>query len=199
MSATTTLKRSYDTFVTEDENSRRLLHHHDYNSNCGAKPFCFGSSATIDFTSHQGELSSSSSASSSSSTALDADTIKQSMKKRRERLLYSKTQPKTTHTYVAREESKKPSVQEFISSYLKEKRKFLLQHFPDQKSNIDFNQNTFTMEEVEQLLKVRDEQNYQEMNEKIQEKLSEQYELFTKFNHDYISKQFKETDFSYTS
>ncbi|KAF0983102.1 hypothetical protein FDP41_011080 [Naegleria fowleri] len=194
MSATTTLKRSYDTFVSEDENSRRLLH--DYNMSCGAKPFCFGSSATLDFTSQQqGESSSS----ASSSSSLDADTIRQSMKKRRERLLYSKTQPKTTHTYVTREESKKPSVQEFISSYLKEKRKFLLQHFPDQKSNIDFNQNTFTMEEVEQLLKVRDEQNYQEMNEKIQEKLSEQYELFTKFNHDYISKQFKETDFSYTS
>ncbi|KAF0982259.1 hypothetical protein FDP41_011664 [Naegleria fowleri] len=120
MSATTTLKRSYDTFVSEDENSRRLLH--DYNMSCGAKPFCFGSSATLDFTSQQqGESSSSA---SSSSSSLDADTIRQSMKKRRERLLYSKTQPKTTHTYVTREESKKPSVQEFISSYLKEKRKF---------------------------------------------------------------------------
>ncbi|EFC39180.1 hypothetical protein NAEGRDRAFT_59301 [Naegleria gruberi] len=173
MSATTTLKRSYDSFSAEDDSQL------DYNM-CGSKPFCYGSSSSsIDF---------------SNSSIESTLPVRQPIKKRRDTLLQTSSGKNKT-AYVSREEIKKAPVEEFIDSYLKEKRKYIQQYFPDQ--NIDAT--SFTYEEVKQLLQVRDEQHFQELNKTVQEKLTEQFEQFTKFNHDYISKQFKESDFSYTS
>jgi hypothetical protein len=58
---------------------------------------------------------------------------------------------------------------------------------------------TFSEEEVKMILEVRDQQLREEYDGILQRLLQEQFNQFARFNQDYISRQFKSSDFSYTS
>lgn len=57
----------------------------------------------------------------------------------------------------------------------------------------------FTEDEVRMILEVRENQLREEYDTILCNLLQEQFNQFAKFNQDYISRQFKSTDFSYTS
>jgi len=91
------------------------------------------------------------------------------------------------------EEKKEEPLEEFLQP--KEKRKIIAKK--------ETQERLFTYEQVREIvnraLAEREGQLRMEYDKILQEKLQEQFQNFAKFNEDYISRQFKQTDFSYLS
>lgn len=69
--------------------------------------------------------------------------------------------------------------------------------------NSENEERIFTIEEVKQIVKKAVEERDQFMRHQydttLQQRLQEQYESFSKFNQDYVSRQLRQSDFSYMS
>ncbi|KAL0487644.1 Akirin1 [Acrasis kona] len=85
---------------------------------------------------------------------------------------------------------------DFVSSYKKQRRS---QQKKEAAVSTNPKQASFSEEEVKYILEVRERQIKEEYNKILSELLSEQFNQFSKFSQDCISRQFKSSDFSYTS
>lgn len=67
------------------------------------------------------------------------------------------------------------------------------------KQQIQSKEKYFTVDEVKQIVKFRENQLQDEYNRVLQELLQEQYQQFARFNQDYISRQYNSAPCTYTS
>jgi hypothetical protein len=85
---------------------------------------------------------------------------------------------------------------EQLLKYISKKNKKKVQDLSSQEPLFTYSQ---VKEIVNRIVSEREAQLRAEYDMILQQRLQEQFKNFTKFNEDYISKQFKQTDFSYLS
>jgi hypothetical protein len=87
----------------------------------------------------------------------------------------------------------KSDAKDFVSSYKNQRRKHQ-KETPSKPKQVSFSE-----DEVKYIIEMRERQIREEYNRILSELLAEQFNQFAKFNQDCISRQFKNSDFSYTS